>query len=549
MGAGNVVDLYTKLHGAREAAREAKGLAHGVDEVGDEVEQTGRQAKRGAAGVDRFGRSARKTERDSKRMGRAWVGARAGIGPLRAGIMSTSGALLGGFGLAAGFKKVYEEGREAQKVGRATDASIRSTGAGAWTTRKHIERLAEQTSVMAAKDDEVIQRSALMLLSFRNIKNGVGPLRKTFDRTTRAAVDMAAGMTAAGKPMSESAAAMQLGKALNNPIKGMTRLQRVGIEFTDAEVKRVEALQKAGKMHRAQGIILAEVEKEYGGQAAAAANPVERLGVKLANMAERLGMKLVPELDEAADKAGVFIDQMESGDGAGGRFRRRVEDIWRAVKPVVFWFGRAGRNVFKFASEHPRLVKVAAALFLANKALRAMKFYEAIRGARLLRAWLIKDAVTAEALPGRVSRTSGKWAAAGKLLGGVFAASFIAQLTGIEDADPLLFLHPPSAGDPRPGHGDVRDHGRPGTRWTDQNGTIWQVRPDGTSRNVGNRDTGRPGLNPQRNVDRGRRGVNRTPKLALPTGGDTIVHNHFYVDGKEITNSVTRHTRSGRNRR
>jgi hypothetical protein len=49
----------------------------------------------------------------------------------------------------------------------------------------------------------------------------------------------------------------------------------------------------------------------------------------------------------------------------------------------------------------------------------------------------------------------GKWALAGKALGGVMAASIIAQLTGIEDADPLLFLHPPSAGDPRPGHGDV----------------------------------------------------------------------------------------------
>jgi hypothetical protein len=58
-------------------------------------------------------------------------------------------------------------------------------------------------------------------------------------------------------------------------------------------------------------------------------------------------------------------------------------------------------------------------------------------------------------MPAKVSAKRGAFSAAGKLLGGVFAASFIAQLTGIEDADPLLFLHPPNAGDPRPGHGDI----------------------------------------------------------------------------------------------
>lgn len=50
---------------------------------------------------------------------------------------------------------------------------------------------------------------------------------------------------------------------------------------------------------------------------------------------------------------------------------------------------------------------------------------------------------------------AGAFALAGKLLGGVFIASFIAQLAQVENADPLLFLHPPAAGDPRPGHGDI----------------------------------------------------------------------------------------------
>lgn len=43
-----------------------------------------------------------------------------------------------------------------------------------------------------------------------------------------------------------------------------------------------------------------------------------------------------------------------------------------------------------------------------------------------------------------------------RILGGVAIASWIAQKLHIENADPLLFLHPPKAGDPRPGKGDIQ---------------------------------------------------------------------------------------------
>ena len=47
-----------------------------------------------------------------------------------------------------------------------------------------------------------------------------------------------------------------MGKALNDPTKGLTALRRVGVTFTKAQIKRIKALQKEGKLYEAQKIIL-----------------------------------------------------------------------------------------------------------------------------------------------------------------------------------------------------------------------------------------------------------------------------------------------------
>ena len=64
--------------------------------------------------------------------------------------------------------------------------------------------------------------------------------------------------------------AMQLGKALNDPIKGMTALRRVGVTFTEAQEKQIKKLQESGDTMGAQKIILRELRDEFGGSAKAA---------------------------------------------------------------------------------------------------------------------------------------------------------------------------------------------------------------------------------------------------------------------------------------
>jgi phage-related protein len=108
-----------------------------------------------------------------------------------------------------------------------------------------------------------------------------------------AAVDMAA----AGFGEAESNA-VQLGKALNDPIKGITALTRSGITFTAQEKKLIKTLVESGKTLEAQDMILAAIEKQVGGTAEATANASDKMRVGFKLVSEQIGIALLPIFEE-----------------------------------------------------------------------------------------------------------------------------------------------------------------------------------------------------------------------------------------------------------
>ena len=98
-----------------------------------------------------------------------------------------------------------------------------------------------------------------VLLGFKNITGD------TFGTATKAILDMATVMG-----MDLSSAAQAVGKALDDPINGITSLQRQGFRFTDAQKEMIQSLIETGDVAAAQKIILDELNTTYGGAAEAA---------------------------------------------------------------------------------------------------------------------------------------------------------------------------------------------------------------------------------------------------------------------------------------
>jgi hypothetical protein len=217
------------------------------------------------------------------------------------GVAAASAALVAGIGIA--IKGAWQAAEESAKIGRETERVIRTTGAAAWTSADQVASLAERISGLTGADDELVQSGANLLLTFTRIKNSVGSGNDVFDRATAAALDMS---TALGTDMNR--ASIQLGKALNDPVRGITALTRSGVSFTAEQKNMIKSLVDTGDVLGAQKLILEELEKEFGGAAAAAATPLDHLKVTLGNLQESLGSALIPVVASAADHIGTLVD-------------------------------------------------------------------------------------------------------------------------------------------------------------------------------------------------------------------------------------------------
>ena len=139
------------------------------------------------------------------------------------------------------------------------NATIKATGATAWTSSKQLQDMADSLQKVTNYSGGSIQQMQAVLLGFKNIKGD------NFTQATNAILDMATVMR-----MDLSSAAQTVGKALDDPINGITSLQRQGFRFSDSQKQVIESLINTGDMAAAQKIILDELNTTYGGAAEAA---------------------------------------------------------------------------------------------------------------------------------------------------------------------------------------------------------------------------------------------------------------------------------------
>lgn len=255
----------------------ARGFASGIDrEIGPDLDRSGK------AGGRRFG----------------GVFAKETAGPISGVARIVGGPLLAGFAAVGAINVLggfVRDARESNRIGALTAQVIKSTGGAAKISAAQVGALATAISNKTGVDDEAIQSGANLLLTFTSVRNEVGKGNDIFNQATQTVTDLSAAL---GQDTKSSA--IQLGKALNDPIKGVTALSRVGVSFTMQQKDQIKTLQSSGNILGAQKVILGELTKEFGGAARAAGTPADRLKVTLGNLGEQIGNVLIPALDAGA---------------------------------------------------------------------------------------------------------------------------------------------------------------------------------------------------------------------------------------------------------
>jgi hypothetical protein len=188
-------------------------------------------------------------------------------------------------GLAASSIKAAKESADA--LGQV-NAALASMGDKAGRTSEQLQALADkQMRQSLYDDDDILRRVTANLLTFGKIAG------QEFDRAQQAALDLSTRMEGDLK-----GATIQIGKALQDPVKGVAALKKVGIDFSVAQKAMIASLVETGDVAGAQRVILKELEGQFGGSAKAArdADPGAALAQSFANFQEEIGAKLLPLL-------------------------------------------------------------------------------------------------------------------------------------------------------------------------------------------------------------------------------------------------------------
>ena len=251
---------------------------------------------------------------------------------------------IGTYGLAQGVRAVVGELGEAQKVGAQTGAVIKSTGGAANVSAKHVNALAESLLNKSGVDDEVIKSGENMLLTFRDIRNEAGKGNDIFDQATKATLDLS---VATGKDMVN--ASVLVGKALNDPVKGLTALRRVGVQFTDAQEDQIKALVKSGRTMDAQKIILRELQTEFGGSARAAGQTLPgKLNIlrnTLLNVGATIAAKLTPEITKVVDRMVKWLTNTKNQEKIINAFKAAASALGAVLRTLNTVFQTLSRLV------------------------------------------------------------------------------------------------------------------------------------------------------------------------------------------------------------
>jgi hypothetical protein len=266
-------------------------------------------------------------------------------GPAIRGLLAVGTTLTGVTGgvIAAGlaFRAAFNEVKEGQAVAAQTNAVLKSTGNLASVSAKGIADYSLELSKLSGIDDEVVQSGANVILTFKNVRNVAGEGGSIFDRTLKAAVDLSKFGGGAFGDM--NSASKQLGKALNDPIKGMTALSRSGITFSQAQKDTIKNLVESGKTLEAQKIILAEVESQVGGSAKAYGETlpgaIDRTKNAVSNLLGQGLERIAPGLASGTEAVAEFFENLgEGGRGAGaiaktfGIVKAAISPLFRAIR-------------------------------------------------------------------------------------------------------------------------------------------------------------------------------------------------------------------------
>ena len=252
------------------------------------------------------------------------------------------------------FKQVYAVGKQLvdtyalqEQAVTNLEAVLKATGGTAGLTSIELQNMASELQRVTTFGDETIIAAQSIMLTFKEIGEDV------FPGAIEAAMDMA---TVFGGDLNGKV--MQLGKALNDPVEGVSALTRVGIQFTDKQKEMIKAFADTNDLASAQAIIMKEVTSQVGGAARKAGETATGAFSQLSNafgdMQEKSGQAIAEGLEPFIRKLTEVITEANTASEKINNMFYSGTDTAKAIMEIRDVIALAERDASEFQKKYVR---------------------------------------------------------------------------------------------------------------------------------------------------------------------------------------------------
>jgi hypothetical protein len=261
----------------------------------------------------------------------------AAIGSMRKSVLRLAGAYIS----LRSIGSVTSAAREQIRSERKLAAVIRATGGAAGFSLEQMKEYASELQNVTNFGDEATLSAMGILATYKNIKGDM------FKLAVERAMDIAETF---GGDLESNINLM--GKALNDPIEGMSALKKKGVVLSAQDKVRVRQLQLQGDLLGAQKILMAEIAGQVGGVARRVADPITQMGDQWSDIKEKLGQGILfvvqpftHAITEGLKQANWWMDKLgKSVKNALGPMEKmtlkweRVVWALKLIKDLQPWF-------------------------------------------------------------------------------------------------------------------------------------------------------------------------------------------------------------------
>lgn len=265
---------------------------------------------------------------------------------MKSGFRTLQGVITG-LVAGVGFGKIVQATIEAEQATAKLEQVLKSTGGVSGFTSKQLQAVAGQLQRVTAFGDDAVVAMQAVLLTFTNVRGD------QFTAATEAVLDLSTALN-----MDLQSAALLVGKALNDPVKGATALQRSGIQLSESQKELIKTFVETGEVAKAQEIIIRELGTQFGGQARAIR---DTFGGALKSVQNAFGDLLevntgVPAATRALNELSDVLMDPQTKAGADALFSTLIRGAATATKFIADTL-----NTTRFLAEELAAIRFGAA--------------------------------------------------------------------------------------------------------------------------------------------------------------------------------------------